>query len=121
MNSIIGLGRYIFAVPFLVFGLFHFMKAADMAAMAPGGTAMVYFSGATLILAAISIFIGKFDKLACLLLAAELLLFIILIHAPGLGSEETMAQSMPALLKDMGLMGGALMCASMAKDNAIIG
>ena len=117
MKSIIGLGRYIFAIPFLIFGLFHFMKASDMAAMAPGGEVMVYISGIGLILAAISIFIGKLDKLACVLLALELLLFIVFIHAPGLGSEETMQQSMPALLKDLGLMGGALMCATLAKDD----
>ncbi len=121
MNKIIGLGRYLFAVPFLIFGIFHFMNGEDMAAMAPGGVAMVYFTGITLILAAVSIFIGKLDKLACLLLALELLLFILLVHAPGLGSEDTMQMSMMGLLKDIGLLGGALMCASMARDSTYVG
>ncbi|NND33937.1 MAG: DoxX family protein [Saprospiraceae bacterium] len=117
----IGLGKYIFAIPFLIFGIFHFMNADAMGGMAPGGSIMVYISGLGLILAAISIFIGKLDKLACVLLALLLLLFIILIHAPGLGDEATMQNSMSGLLKDMGLLGGALMAASKAKDNSVIG
>lgn len=121
MNSIIGLGKYIFAIPFVVFGIFHFMNAEAMAGMAPGGTIMVYISGVALILAAVSIFIGKFDKLASVLLALLLLLFILLIHAPGLGDEATQQMSMPNLLKDLGLLGGALMAASQAKDNSVIG
>lgn len=121
MNSIIGLGKYIFAIPFVVFGIFHFMNAEAMAGMAPGGATMVYISGLALILAAISIFVGKLDKLACVLLALLLLLFIILVHAPGLGDEATQQMAMPNLLKDLGLLGGALMAASQAKDNAVIG
>ena len=121
MNSIIGLGKYIFAVPFLIFGSMHFMYADMMAGMAPGGSIMVYISGLTMILAAISIFIGKLDKLACVLLAVQLLLYILLVHAPGLGDEATMNTSMSGLLKDLGLLGGALMAASQAKDNSIVG
>lgn len=122
MKSVIGLGKYIFAIPFLVFGVLHFMNADAMAGMAPGGSAiMIYISGLALILAAVSIFIGKLDKLACVLLAVLLLLIILLVHAGGLGDEATMQTSMSNLLKDLGLMGGALMAASMAKDNSIIG
>ena len=121
MNSIIGLGKYIFTIPFLVFGIMHFMNADMMASMAPGGTIMVYISGLTMILAAISIYIGKYDKLACILLAVQLLLYILLIHAPGLGDEATMANSLSGLLKDSGLLGGALMAASQAKDKSVVG
>ncbi|MBK8502841.1 MAG: DoxX family protein [Saprospiraceae bacterium] len=117
----IGLGKYIFTIPFIVFGIMHFMNAEMMAAMAPGGTIMVYIAGLTMILAAISIFVGKYDKLACMLLAVQLLLYILLVHAPGLGDAATMANSMSGLLKDTGLMGGALMAASQAKDKSVIG
>lgn len=66
-----------------------------------------------MIAAAVSIIIGKFTKLAMLLLALELLLFILLIHVPGLGNENPqMAQmSMIGLLKDVALIGGSLMIA----------
>ena len=121
MNNVIGVGKYIFAIPFLIFGILHFAGADDMAAMAPGGKMMVYFTGLALIAAAISIFIGKLDKLACLLLALMLVLFIVIVHAPGLGSEDTMQMSMMAVLKDLGLAGGALLCAGNAKDDSIVG
>lgn len=120
MNSLINLGKYLFAIPFLIFGVNHFLYADMMAGMAPGGVVMVYITGIAMILAALSIFTGKLDKLACLLLALLLLLYIILIHAPGMGGEN-MASSMTAMLKDLALMGGALMAASQARDNAIVG
>lgn len=124
MGAIINLGKYLFAIPFLVFGIFHFMNAEQMAAMAPGGTIMVYISGLALVLAAISILIGKMDKLACLLLALLLLLFIAFIHIPGMmnaADDMAMQMSMSGLLKDLGLMGGALLAAKTAKDNAVVG
>ncbi len=59
------------------------------------------------------------DKLAAVLLALMLLIFVLSIHLPGvMGGSES---SMPALLKDIALAGGALMYAGMAKDNAVIG
>lgn len=37
MQSVINLGKYLFAIPLLVFGLMHYMSADQMAGMAPGG------------------------------------------------------------------------------------
>ena len=125
MGSIIKLGKYLFAIPFIVFSLFHFMGASDMAAMAPGGVVMVYISGVAMLAAGVSIIIGKYDKLAAVLLALLLIIYIVTIHIPGLmgAGDDAMAMqmSMGGLLKDLGLAGGALMYASMAKDNSIIG
>ena len=123
MNAIINLGKYIYALPFAIFGIMHFMNAGAMAGMAPGGVAMVYFSGLALIAAAVSIIIGKMDKLASVLLAVMLILFVLLIHLPGVmsGDEAQMMSSMPNLLKDLALAGGALIYAGNAKDNAVIG
>lgn len=121
MNSIISLGKYFFTIPFIAFGIMHFLNADMMAAMAPGGAIMVYISGLTMILAGISIIVGKYDKLACILLSIQLLLYVILVHAPGLSDEASMANSLSGMLKDIGLMGGALLAASQAKDKSVIG
>lgn len=124
MNGIINLGKYLYALPMAIFGLMHFPNAAQMAPMAPfGGEIMVYITGVALLAAAVSIFIGKMDKLAAVLLALMLLIFVLAIHLPGVmsGDEAKMMASMPMLLKDVALAGGALMYASMAKDNAVIG
>lgn len=119
MKSVIGLGKYLFALPLLVFGIFHFMGANDMAGMAFGQVWLVYLTGLALIAAGISIIIGKFDKLAALLLALMLILFVILIHLKGaLDGDQA---SMAALLKDIMLAGAALMYAAMAKDSKFVG
>ena len=117
MNGIIGLGRYLFAIPFVVFGIFHFMNANEMAGMAPGGAVMVYITGACLLLAGISLLIGKYDKLAAVLLALLMLLFMI----PHIQNMSNDPNEMGNILKNIGLAGGALMAASMAKDHSIIG
>ncbi|MFT5165608.1 MAG: putative oxidoreductase [Saprospiraceae bacterium] len=118
MNSIIGLGKYFFAIPIGIFGILHFMAADDMAAMAPGGKYMVYFTGLALLAAAVSMVIGKMDKLASVLLAVILLLFII-PHAQNMASDPG---ELGNILKNLALAGGALLYAgSYAKDNAVIG
>ena len=88
-----------------------------MAAMAPGGVFMVYFTGLAHILAAVSIFIGKYDKLASVLLAVMLLLFII-PHVQNMANNEA---EMFNILKNLAFAGGALLYANQAKDNAVIG
>ena len=118
MNAFIGLGKYLFALPMALFGAINFTKADDMAGMAPfGGTIMVYLVGLCLILFAVSVFIGKYDKLAAVLLALLMIVFMITIHR-----SAAMTGDMSALLKDLAIAGGALMYAGgHAKDSSVIG
>jgi len=120
MNVVLNLGKYLYAIPFAVFGAFHFMGLEDMASWAPLGKAGVIIAGVGLIAAAVSMVIGKLDKLASVLLAVMLLLFVVLVHAKGAFSGDQ--GSMSSFLKDIMLAGAALMYAkTMAKDNAVIG
>ena len=90
-----------------------------MAAMAPGGEIMVYITGVAHLAAAVSIFMGKMDKLATVLLAVMLLIFALAVHFPAM-SENPM--EMGNILKNVALAGGALMHANYAaQDNAVIG
>ncbi|MBP9209726.1 MAG: hypothetical protein KBF37_05300 [Saprospiraceae bacterium] len=118
MNALLGLGKYLFALPMAIFGVLHFMNAEGMAGMPPiGGTIAVYLVGVALIAFAVSVFLGKMDKLAAVLLAAMLLLFVVFIHL-----KPAMAGDMGGLLKDLALAGGALMYAqNLAKDKSVIG
>ena len=118
MNGLLNLGKYLYAVPFAVFGIMHLMSANEMAAMAPGGVAMVYFTGVALLAASVSMLIGKMDKLAATLLGLMLLLFII-PHAQAMAADP---MEMGNILKNLSLAGAAWMYASMAaKDNSVIG
>ncbi len=110
MKTLAYLGRIIFAIPFIVFGIMHFMNAKDMAvnmlANWPVAEGIVYISGLALILAGISIIVRIQAKIACLLLALMLLLIIITIHIPMVtGGDQT---AMSNLLKDMSLLGASL-------------
>ncbi len=120
MNAILGIGKYLYAIPFAIFGVFHFMNAGGMAGMAFGSTFLVYLTGAALIAATISILIGKLDKLAAVLLALFLLLTAFLVHFGG--ALEGDQGSTSSFLKDFALAGAAMMYAnSAAKDPAVIG
>ncbi len=107
-------GRWLFATPLFIFGIFHFINGQMMTGMLAGWPAplfFVYLSGAGLILSAIAIVINRYAKLAATLLAVELGLFVLIIHLPGLlaGGGQ---MSLMGLLKDAALAGSALFMAS---------
>lgn len=102
--------RYLYALPFGVFGIMHFMNAGAMAGMVPfpGGAFWIYLTGLALLAASISIIIEKKVRLAGLLLGIMLLIFVLSIHLPGvLSGGEAATSSMPNLLKDAALAGAA--------------
>ena len=107
------IARYIFAIPFGIFGLFHFMNASQMAGMVPipGGVIWVYLTGVALLAACISIIIQKYTRWACLLLALMLIIFVLTLHLSGVFDEATRQGSMTMLLKDTAMAGGALILA----------
>ncbi len=109
--------RFIFALVFLVFGMMHIMKGEAMAGMIPewlpGAVFWVYLTGLAMIAAAFSIILRVYTRLAMFLLALMLLIFIFTIHLPGL--LEGNQSSLSALLKDAGLMAGALIIAGQLK------
>ncbi|WKN33232.1 DoxX family protein [Porifericola rhodea] len=100
--------RILFALPFIIFALFHFMNASAMAAMVPvpGGAFWVYFTGAAMLLAGVAILSGKYAYLACLLLALLLIIYVFAVHLSGAMAGNQ--QSITSLLKDTALAGGAL-------------
>ncbi len=124
LNSLTSLGKWLFIVPFVVFGFMHLAGADQMAGMVPayfgGGAIWVYLTGIAQLAFGASVILGKYDKMAAMLCALMLLVFVLTIHLPGvLGGNQ---MSMGGLLKDIGLAGGALMYASsFSKDNSVVG
>jgi uncharacterized membrane protein len=118
-NWVYTAGRVVYALPFAVFGLFHFMNASQMAGMVPawipGGQVLwVYLTGVALLAAAGSFIVNRQVKAAGIALAVLLLSFVLFVHAPGLANEATAQMAMPNLLKDLALAGGALLLAGRA-------
>ena len=112
-------GRIMYAIPFGIFGMMHLVMAGNMTGMVPswvpGGVFWVYVTGMALMAAAISIVSKKHIYLASVLLAVLLGVFVMTIHIPALLGGDQMA--MGGMLKDISLAGGALMIASLFKDN----
>lgn len=108
MDALPKVGRFLFAIPFAVFGINHFMNAGMMAGMVPipGGIAWVYITGAALIAASAAMMIGQQAVLATRLLALFLLLTALTVHLPAFLGGDQMAMSQ--ILKDLALAGGAL-------------
>lgn len=110
------LGRILFCIPFLAFGMMHLTNGDQMAGMVPawvpGGVFWVYILGVAQLAAAGSILTGKMTALAGQLLALMLLIFVFTVHLPGvMNATDEMGKmiSMAGVLKDLGLAGGALL------------
>lgn len=125
MNAIFGLGRYLFAIPIAVFGISHFINLSTWATWVPGGKAGVILAGVSLLAAATSFIIKKYDKLAAVLLAFMLILFVAILHIPGyINSVDSIDKmnAMSGILKDLIIAGSALLYARhIATDPAVIG
>jgi putative oxidoreductase len=124
MKNLSNIGRIIYAIPFLVFGVMHLMNANGMAGMVPslfpGGVIWIYITGLCMIAAAISIITKKMIGLATLLLGILLLIYVLTIHVPGLSSPDEMTKmmSMSGLLKDLGLAGAAFMISGLYSEGS---
>ena len=77
----------------------------------PMANILIYLTGVALVLAVVSIVTNKQKRLAMLLLAAYLLLIIVIVFMPGLSDDAMSETSMTMIMKDIGMIGGALMIA----------
>jgi putative oxidoreductase len=99
----------IYALAVGTFGVLHFLNADAMKASVPDympgdGSIWIYFTGACMILAAIAIIINKFTRLACYLLAAMFLIFVVTLHLKPL-----LSGGFTHLLKDISMAMGAIL------------
>lgn len=119
MNRIANFGRYLFAIPMVIFGVFHFVNTRTLQnvvpSFIPGQTFWVYLTGAALIAAGISILIKKQIQLISNLLALMLLVFALFVHLPLAMEGDQLASS--SFLKDIALAGGALILGNYFKNN----
>ncbi|MEL7002888.1 MAG: DoxX family protein [Bacteroidota bacterium] len=120
MKKLTKIGKWFFVSVFAVFGFLHFgpleFSLPYIPSFLPYPAFWVYFSGTCLIAFSISSWIGKFDKLAALLLALMMFLFVIMIHIPGAIAGDFV--QLIGIFRDTAMMGAALMYADKyAKDS----
>ena len=119
MKNLSTIGRILFAFPFALQGLNHFLfldyYLGNFTSFIPLGPYTIMLVGVFLMMASISIIINKYVELSTLLLAILLFIFIVTIHIPGLFHSERFQVALIELLKDTSLMGGALYIAGMMR------
>ena len=124
MNKLPLIGRILFAVPFGLFGLNHFLMqdyfTGMLTSFIPGGGYTILFTGGLLIVACISIIMNRYVRIACAALAFLLLMFILTIHLPQLFNDdhEIAKSALVGLLKDSSLLGGCLMIMGIYKSDS---
>lgn len=120
MKKITTIGRILFAIPFALFGINHFLMMdyymGILTSFIPLGAYTIILTGLMLISASISIILKKFVKFSTILLASLLFIFIVTIHIPHLFIEADRTTSIIALLKDISLLGGSLMIAGIYSE-----
>jgi putative oxidoreductase len=121
MNKLPLIGRILFAVPFGILGLNHFLMMDFYTPMLessfiPGGGYTILFTGILLIAACISIIMNRYVRIACAIIAFLLLMFILTIHIPQLFDKKP--EAFVELLKDTALLGGCLMIMGIYKSDS---
>lgn len=113
------LGRFLYGIPFLVFGSFHFLAGSQMMGLVPNWLPFplfwVYFTGLALFAAGLGIILNRMGYWAALGLAALMFIFALTVHFPKLFNSQTAQLSMVSFLKDIALGGAALAIAPLLR------
>src|SRR5579872_2146739 len=120
LEKLIPFGRIFFAVPLAAFGVEHFIFANFMTGMVPSWIPWhlfwIYFVGAALIAAALSIATGICSRLAGALLSFMIFLFVCTLHVPNWIAHPHDRFAMAVALRDLAFSAGALALAVTPKN-----
>ena len=112
-GAVVVLGRFFFALIFLMSGPFHFSKQEVAYAVAQGvplASILVPFSGVLAFAGGLSILLGYRAKLGAWLLVLFLVPVTLMMHNFWTVHDPMMAQvHMAMFMKKLGLLGGALL------------
>jgi uncharacterized membrane protein len=121
-HTISRIAVWMLAIVMIIFGIHHFRRPENMLTYVPnylpGGMVWVYLVGAAFIIAGLAFIFNRWVSVAGYMLAALLISFVLLIHAPqymNAGDAEMRQLSFVNLLKDLALAGFAIYVAANAK------
>lgn len=123
MDKILTFGRYLFPLSFLLYVGLHFgmpeVGASFIPTWLPAPLFWNYFTGVLILAYIISCLIGKYDKLATLLMVLYVLLMIFIVHIPRAATYEN---DMLNIFRNLMVIGALLVYAQYAtKDKRITG
>ena len=124
LDKFFAVGRYLFALALVVFGVQHFLYAGFVAtivpAWIPGKLFWAYFVGVAFFAAALSIVNGKKAKLASTLLGVMFLTWVVIVHMPRVAAAPHNGNEWTSEFVALA-MGGAsfLMISTVSRDKAL--
>jgi uncharacterized membrane protein len=123
MERILALGKWLFLLPFTMYVILHFGKPDVGASFVPKALPFPLFwnyaTGLCVLAFIVSGLMGKYDKLAALLMALYVLLMTFLVHLPRAATHEN---DLLNLFRNTMVIGALLMYASaFARDKRLIG
>ncbi|MBL7841479.1 MAG: hypothetical protein JNJ75_15155 [Cyclobacteriaceae bacterium] len=123
MNAILAVGRYLFPLSFLLYVGLHIgapdVGASFVPSWLPAPMFWNYFTAALILAFIVSCLIGRFDKLAAVLMAVYVLLMIVLVHIPRAAVSEN---DMLNIFRNLMVIGALLVYARYAaRDSRIVG
>ena len=114
------IAQIFFGIPWLVFGLQHFLYGEFVASLVPAFMPFklfwAYFTGAAMFAAGLSFIVNRFTRIAALLLGLMLSLFILLIHVPALFAKPFAVAAWTRPLQDTALACAAFLLAKLIAD-----
>lgn len=110
--NILPIAIALFGIPWIIFGIQHFMYAGFVRDLVPAYMPVrifwVYLTGIAMIAAGIGFIIRQQTQLAAFLLSCMLLLFILMLHPLLLAKEPQVGIHWTRVMQDMAIMGAAL-------------
>jgi uncharacterized membrane protein YphA (DoxX/SURF4 family) len=120
-NRLVTLGRILFALSIVVFGVQHFMYAPFIAFLVPswipGHLFWAYFTGGAFIAAGLSIATRIFAALAAMLLGIMFLLWVLALHAPRVVAQPRNGDEWTSAVVALAFAGGSFILAAALSRN----
>ena len=112
IDKILAFGPLFFAPPMAVFAAQHFTEAKAVATLVPswipGHLFWTYFVGTALVAASTGIALKKQARLAAILLAVMLIVFVLLLHVPRIMADPKNVIAWAIALRDVAFSAGAM-------------
>ena len=112
IDKFLAFGPLFFALPMAVFAAQHYTEAKAVATLVPswipGHLFWTYFVGTALVAASTSIALKKQARLAAILLAVLLILFVLLLHVPRIMADPKNVIAWAIALRDGAFSAGAM-------------
>jgi uncharacterized membrane protein len=116
-HTTIKLGRFLFALPLLVFGIQHFLYARFIATLVPswipGHLFWAYFVGVAFVAAALSITTQIRARLAAIWLGIMFLLWVLVLHLPRVAAAPHNGDEWTSAFVALAMSGGAFLLAGL--------